>query len=434
MITRKHFLELTGLVAIAAVDRFGLSQAAVLSGDIARDRRDRTKAIFDHGSAYPGAARVDLSDITVPVGATRVVVPVTIDRTTANTVVAFVRCLDGKGGRAKPTRMRPVIFRPGDPMTQTVAFDCQPLAVGQTLRLVQQNVPDGGKRGRAAATVIAATGAHLTEVARGRLPLPFVPGGTLAYDASGREVLEGGLWLDRYAHGRTQPGNSETGWALEDGKALALDGDDLLLRSWRLDEPARAGTPVVSYLFASAILTGLIINGRDWPKVQPELSFRFGTIEWTARMPNRRGSWPALWLCSVRNGYPQWPFEIDVFEGFYYNPQLKPGSSLTANLHGGKEGSSKREWTRPMLFSTMGDFGLPNTLDTAFHRFACRIDPNWITVWVDGTETMRWANPFAATEGWYPLMNVAVKADADDPYNDGSGDMAIRHVRIWRDE
>lgn len=431
MMTRKDFLEAAGLATIAFAERAGLPAAASRwSRDAALDQGAAyPAAVFEKGAAYPAAARVDLADIAVPPGATRVVVPMTLDRPTANTVVAFVRCYDGDGGRAQPDAIKPVIFRPGDPSTQTVTFACHPLAPGQTLKLLQANVPDGGKRGANNKTVTARAGAKVAREVAGRAPLPFEPLGKMHYAATGREVLESGLWLDRLAHGRTQPGNAETGYYHPD--AFTLDGDDLLLRSYRLREPAREGDR--AHPFAASMLTGLVAKGRSWPRVRPELSFRRGTIEWVARMPNRRGSWPALWLCSVSDMHPQWPFEIDVFEGFYHNPSLKPASSLTANLHGGREGSSQRRWTRPMLFSTMRDFGLPNTLDSAFHRFACRVERDWITIWVDGIETMRWANPFASTQGWYPLMNVGVKAAMDDPYDQDRGDMAIRSVRIWRE-
>lgn len=80
---------------------------------------------------------------------------------------------------------------------------------------------------------------------------------------------------------------------------------------------------------------------------------------------------------------------------------------------------------------TMATHGLSNTLTTEFHKFAATVDPEWITMYVDGVETIRYANPFAG-RAWYPLMNVAVKAKPDAAYADGSGEMMVRSVRIWR--
>ncbi|MEZ0216365.1 MAG: glycoside hydrolase, partial [Rariglobus sp.] len=61
------------------------------------------------------------------------------------------------------------------------------------------------------------------------------------------------------------------------------------------------------------------------------------------------------------------------------------------------------------------------------------VAPEWITMFIDGVETMRYANPFKG-ENWYPLTNVAVKALPDSAYDDGSGDMILRSLKVWRAE
>lgn len=81
----------------------------------------------------------------------------------------------------------------------------------------------------------------------------------------------------------------------------------------------------------------------------------------------------------------------------------------------------------------MSTFGLPDTLEREFHVFAVTVTPEWITMFVDGVETMTYANPFKG-ETWYPLTNVAVKARPDSAYDDGSGDMILRSLKIWRVE
>src|SRR5690606_40658866 len=44
--------------------------------------------------------------------------------------------------------------------------------------------------------------------------------------------------------------------------------------------------------------------------------FRYGRIEFRARLPVARGSWPALWMLPTDNRYGDWPRsgEIDVME------------------------------------------------------------------------------------------------------------------------
>ena len=54
-------------------------------------------------------------------------------------------------------------------------------------------------------------------------------------------------------------------------------------------------------------------------------------------------------------------------------------------------------------------------------------------MFIDGVETMRYANPYKG-ETWYPLTNVAVNAKDDSPYNEGSGAMIIRSLKVWRAE
>jgi beta-glucanase (GH16 family) len=144
-------------------------------------------------------------------------------------------------------------------------------------------------------------------------------------------------------------------------------------------------------------------------------------------MPNRKGSWPALWLLPVAG----WPPEIDVYEGFGYNGSWVFASDLSTNLHGGDK--LQRTFTRPAMRMKMSTFGLPNTLDSDFHTFAVTVDEDLITMFVDGVETMQYANPFKG-ETWYPLTNVAVKAKPESKYEDGSGAMVLKSLKVWRKE
>jgi beta-glucanase (GH16 family) len=158
-----------------------------------------------------------------------------------------------------------------------------------------------------------------------------------------------------------------------------------------------------------------------------ETHFKYGSVEWVVKMSNRKASWPALWLLPVSG----WPPEIDVYEGFGYNGSWKFPSDLSTNIHGGHKGSHK--FDRSAMNMKMSTFGLSNTLDSEFHTFAVTVTPEWITMFIDGGETMRYANPFKG-ETWYPLTNVAVKADPKSAYDDGSGDMVLRSLKVWRAE
>lgn len=381
--------------------------------------------IYDGGKKYPPAANVSLESFDVPVGATVVHVPVTLDKASPNTVIAHVRVFDGDGGRARPDTTKSVIFRPGDPLRKSVAFDVAGMNEGNTLRVVQPSVPDGGNRKGGEIRVTARTGAVNEPVeAAGRPALAFAPEGEPVYAATGETIRfddDGGpgRFSTSLAHGRTQVGNGETGYyGTVDLGGFVRSPEGLVLSSRRLAEPVPVGSPPTLYPFLATMLSG---------HRTPETWFRHGSVEWVVKMPNRRGSWPALWLLPVDG----WPPEIDAYEGFGYNESWRFSSDLSTNLHGGD--SLRRTFTRPAMRMKMSSFGLPDTLDSEFHVFAVTVTPEWITMFVDGVETMRYANPFKG-ETWYPLTNVAVKARPVSAYDDGSGDMILRSLKVWRVE
>lgn len=376
------------------------------------------------GTKYPPEATVTIESFDVPVGATQVHVPVTLDKPSPNTVIAHVRVYDGKGGRADPDTTKWAIFRPGDPLTQTVTFKVRRMSEGNNVRVTQPAVPDGGKRGSGATRITARSGAVNEPIEGGREPLTFEPLGTLTYSATGETIQfddKGGpnRFSTSLSHGRTQVGNGETGYyGTVDMGGFKRTPAGLVLDTRRLDEPVKVGTPATEYPFLACMLSG---------HNTPETHFKYGSVEWVVKMSNRRGAWPALWLLPTGG----WPPEIDVYEGFGYNGSWKFSSDLSTNLHGGDR--LRRTFTRPAMAMQMATFGLPNTLDSAFHTFAVTVGPQWITMFVDGVETMQYANPFVG-ETWYPLTNVAVKAKVDAPYGKGSGAMTVRSIKVWRQE
>jgi len=376
--------------------------------------------LYNGGQSYPDAARVSLEAFDVPVGATTIHVPVSLDQETVNTVIAYVRVYNGTTGRANPDTTKAVFFRPGDPIRQTIAFNVNSMSEGATVLITQANVPDGGNAGTTNVAATARAGATNTALPGGRAPLTFTPVGTLKYQATGATIQyndtgASNIWTTALAHGRTQVGNGESGYygTVAMG-GLERRGDVLAFKSRKLTTPVTEG--FASYPHLAQALTG---------QNTPETQFKYGTIEWEAMMPDRKDSWPALWLLPTTG----WPPEIDIYEGFGYIGDWNFPARISTNLHGGKSGV--RTFTRAIARNTMATHGLSNTLTTAYHKFACVVDPDWITMYVDGVETSRYANPFAGTL-WYPLMNVAVKAAATSAYTGGSGEMLVRSVKIWR--
>lgn len=385
---------------------------------------------FQNGNAFPPRARASIGDASVPPGAREAFVPIILDRPTPNTVHA--RVLTRNGAFPSPAyeganfeRLDTVVvFRPGDPLTQTVRVSLKDLPPGSQFDLHFPEGIDGAGVADPSGTVRAAQGAKPgTPQTEGfRKPRRFVPSGAPAYvfdppAARWNDSGDDGAFATRLPHGRTQPGNGETGLYLDPAEhtapqpPIAIEGGALVLRSQQLRTAITYDG--VAYRHGAAVLTG---------ERMPATHVTYGQYEWEAQMPDRRGSWPALWLLPV-NG---WPPEIDVYEGFGNAPEWDFARHISANLHGGSKG--QRSFTAPLRIDAEQFYGLTG-FASGTHRYGVDIAPDYITWFVDGIEVYQAVNPFRGTV-WFPVMNVAVKQDGD--YAGGNGSMRVRALRVWR--
>lgn len=385
---------------------------------------------FAGGTAYPALAKVRIGDIEIPPGASEAHVPITLDRPTPNTIHARVLTRNGQGenyayeGRNFSRVDTVVVFRPGDPLTQTVRVPVRNMTDGAHFDLFFPEGVSGGANadGRGVITAVAGAPASTAQTEGFRAPRSFTPSGTLTYSLDPANLNwsdRGGedAFSTRLPHGRTQPGNGESGLYLDPDlhaapqPPIAVEQGELVLRSQQLAAMiAHEGT---FWQHGAAVLTG---------QRMPSTQLRYGQYEWEALMPDRRGSWPALWLLPTTG----WPPEIDVYEGFGYSPGWNFAVDISANLHGGAAG--KRSFTAPMRINAKRSYGIEG-FPTAYHRFAVDIAPDFITWFVDGKEVYQTVNPFRGTT-WFPLMNVAVKHQGD--YTGGSGTMRVRSFKVWR--
>lgn len=385
---------------------------------------------FANGTVYPATAQVRIGDVSVPVGATSVDVPIRLDRPTPNTVLARVLTRNGSGGKyglegrhfSKTDRY--VIFRPGDPLEQTVRIPLSNMDDGRHFELVFPEGVAGGTNADGIGKITAMVGASPTAAKTSgfRAGRTFAANGALAYrldpiavqwsDAGGTDT-----WTTKLPHGRTQPGNAETGLYLDPVlhrsplPPVSVVNGELIIRSQQLLSPIFHDA--IKWYHGAAILTG---------QKMPATQLRFGQYEWEARMPNRRGGWPALWLLPTTG----WPPEIDVYEGFGYAPDWKFSRDFAGNIHGGAKG--KRTFTALMRVNTERAYGITG-FDTSYHKFAVDIAPDFITWFVDGKEVYQAVNPFRGTT-WFPLMNVAVKHKGE--YVGGTSEMRVRSFKVWK--
>lgn len=384
---------------------------------------------FAGGTVYPDTAQVRIGDISIPVGATEAHVPITLDRPTPNTVVARVLTRNGSGGLYGVegqhfTRTDTyVIFRPGDPLERTVRIPLANIDAGRHFEVIFPEGVAGGANADDIGTITATVGAapSVAKSSGFRAARTFAATGTLTYqldpaavqwsDAGGANV-----WTTKLPHGRTQPGNAETGLYLDPVlhssslPPFAVQNGEVIIRSQQLLSPILHGGNYWNH--GAAILTG---------QKMPTTQLQYGQYEWQAMMPNRRGGWPALWLLPTTG----WPPEIDVYEGFGYSPDWNFSRDFAGNIHGGADGV--RKFTAMMRVDTERAYGISG-FDTAYHKFGVDIAADYITWFVDGKEVYQAVNPFRGTT-WFPLMNVAVKHNGD--YAGGTSEMRVRSFSVW---
>lgn len=385
---------------------------------------------FANGTKYPEQATASVGPAFYRPGSSVAYVPISLDRPTPNTVIARVTTEDGTGlvrgvaGVNYQSIYTSVIFRPGDPLTKTVEV---PILLGIpqadfVVRFVE--APWGGQMGTDRAVVQCDFLQPPTEEqVAGRDARTFAPSGTLQWKMS-RETLKWSdaghdkAWSTKLPNGRSQPGNQETGiyldgWVYRDygiEAPLRYTDEGLVMHTQKLAEPI--SWDGIGYNYGA-----IALSGHNTRPVQ----IGYGQYEFTARMPTRRGAWPAFWLISTAG----WPPEIDIYEGFGFESWWNFDRHTANTIHGGA--NIMRTFQRGTFMDTQAIYGIGGFTED-FHVFAVDIQPDYITWFIDGQETWQAVNPFAGFR-WYPIMNVAVKTFSD--YIDGSGDMIVKDVKVY---
>jgi len=385
---------------------------------------------FANGTRYPELATASVGPAFYRPGANMAYVPITLDRPTPNSVIVRVMTEDGTGpvrgvaGVNYQSIYKSVIFRPGDPLTKTVPVPIL-LGIPQADFMVRfVEAPWGGKMGTDRAMVQCDFLRPPTvEQVAGREPRTFQPTGAPQW-AMSRDTMKWSdaghdkAWSTKLPNGRSQPGNQETGmyldgWVYRDSgieAPLRYTDDGLVLHTQKLKTPLYwDGVP---YDYGSVVLSGH--NTRP-------LQIGYGQYSFTAKMPDRRGSWPAFWLISTSG----WPPEIDIYEGFGFESWWDFDRYTANTLHGGA--NITRTFQQGVFMNTDEIYKISG-FTKGFHSFAVDIQPDYITWFIDGQESYQAVNPFAGFR-WYPIMNVAVKTTSD--YTDGTGDMIVKDVRVY---
>lgn len=173
---------------------------------------------------------------------------------------------------------------------------------------------------------------------------------------------------------------------------------------------------------------------------QDKFSFKYGRIDFSAKLPTGSGIWPALWMMPNDEAYGVWAAsgEIDVMEARGRIP-----NSVCGTIHYG--GS----W--PNNKNTGNDYYFPegSTFDDGFHVYSCVWTEDAIKWYVDGNcysviRNDEWYseaasdNPYAPfDQEFYIIMNLAAGGWFDGGIAPDAesipGQMEIEYVRVYKE-
>lgn len=123
-------------------------------------------------------------------------------------------------------------------------------------------------------------------------------------------------------------------------------------------------------------------------------SFQYGKVRVVAKLPNARGSWPAIWLLSAK---PQWPPEIDILEAMAWGPHAN-------DVH---VGIRPREEDGPTsAYGDWHDVGAPLAAD--FHEYGLDWNEKTLTILFDGKPLVKRPTPPSMKREMVLLVNLAV--------------------------
>jgi len=174
--------------------------------------------------------------------------------------------------------------------------------------------------------------------------------------------------------------------------------------------------------------TRLITHGKH--------SWQYGLFEFRVKLPQGKGSWPAVWMLSdaVRTGTP-WPEcgEIDIIEhtGAHQN-------QLFFSLHSERHNHRRNDTNKYTVFTQqMG-------VSEEFHDYMMEWTPDFIEFYVDGKSTCRFNKSDdtqdQTTASWpydqpyYLIFNIAVGGALGGEVDETTLPfiMEVEHVRVYQ--
>jgi DUF1680 family protein/beta-glucanase (GH16 family) len=135
-------------------------------------------------------------------------------------------------------------------------------------------------------------------------------------------------------------------------------------------------------------------------------AWTYGRIEARAKLPNGRGTWPAIWTLGTNIGEVGWPAcgEIDIMENVGFEPGV-----IHANIHTKKYNH--------MAGTNKGDKISIADASSAFHVYAVEWDARQMDFFVDGRRYFTYRNEGSGEAAWpydkeqFLILNLAIGGD-----------------------
>ena len=420
------------------------------------------------------------SEVRVPAGQRDIYIPVTVDHTDRESFYCYVELLRNVNGgginvggssqqRTDFLGWHNTLYRwsPGDDLTHYVKLTTKATyGAGKSFEaMIRVKGLGDGQKGRFVRIVFADDAQHPAMPPQHHRPLrrldlskaqrkgSFDPA-TVRWSPSGFDAGGKPVWRSQLAHGREQVGNGETGVYADETlpgavTPIAHDPIEQAVRLHTLAYPVDQRVEYNNKLFRHQ---AVMLNGQTLD----EVCGAEGVWRMEAKIPIRRYSWPAFWLCgrganAKKGSWATWPPEIDILEKFNHawGAADSPFTTTFAQ-HYGKAGSNERAGSFGSEIETNQWAGVTKPLDEGYHSWACAVvyhaDPRKaeVTFFFDDVEVgchvlhARHEDMKTRLE-LYPMANVAVRAPGSytpDQYNsdDGrgrTGDMLVRDIAYY---
>jgi beta-glucanase (GH16 family) len=209
-------------------------------------------------------------------------------------------------------------------------------------------------------------------------------------------------------------------------EAIAQDGSvdgNLIITTKRITQPPKnAG---ICYVGLCSFTSGRL-------DTQGKISFKYGFIEASIKMPVGSGNWPAFWMLGDNINQVGWPYsgEMDIVEIH----SDRPTTTTSATHFSVTDTPSTCCGNARFVFDEV-DVGVNVTID--YHTYAISWLPNSISYYFDGrlvgkTTPSRVSGKWAFNEKFFLILNNAVGSFGGSWANLQSSTMSIDWVRSYQ--